>query len=251
MKSARPLLLAVGLALLVPLPLAAQTNNLTETDKLVMNTSGFMGAHPDMRFRLLGLKEYRKQNYTDAMTYFRRAARYADKPSQGMIAEMLWKGQGVPVDRPAAYIWMDLAAERGYTIMLAQREQYWAALDESERSRALEIGDALHEEFSDAAAKPRLAQKLRLAKRSVTGSRTGAVGALRIEIPTPGGSRTIDGSDYYDDKYWEPHLYWRMQDGDWREVGEGKVDVGDVQAAGNLSVPEGTDTTDEADDTPR
>ena len=83
------------------------------------------------------------------------------------------------------------------------------------------------------------------------GRRTGAVGALRIEIPTPTGTRSIDGSEYYDDKYWEPHLYWRMQDGDWREVGEGRVDVGDVQAAGALSVPEGTDTTDEAGDDPR
>lgn len=251
MKSARPLLLVLAFAMLAPVPLAAQTGNLNSTEKLVMNSGGFLGYHPDLRFRLLGLKEYRRKNYTDALVYFRRAARYADKPAQGMVAEMLWKGEGVAVDRPAAYIWMDLAAERGYTVMLMQRERYWAAMDESERARALELGDALHLEYSDAAAKPRLARKLRQGRREVTGSRTGGVGALQIEIPTPGGSRTVDGTEYFADKYWEPHLYWRMQDGDWREVGDGKVEVGQVQATGNLALPEDTDTADEADDSPR
>ena len=237
MKFARPLLLTLGLALVLPLPIAAQTPAPATTDELVMTSSGFLSYHPDLRFRLLGLGEYRKGNFTDAMVYFRRAARYADKPSQGMIAEMLWKGQGTAVDRPAAYVWMDLASERAYKMMLVQREKYWNDMDEAERARALEIGDALFLEYADAYAKPRLDQKLRQGKRKVTGSRTGFTGNLKISIPGPNGSRTIDGSDFYDEKFWNTNLYLRMQDGDWKEFGEGRVDIGELQSVGELTVP--------------
>jgi hypothetical protein len=252
MKSARPLLLALGLALLLPLPASAQPASSSATDQLVMSSGGFLSYHPDLRFRLLGLSAYRDGKYEQAMVYFRRAARFADKPSQGMVAEMLWKGLGTPVDRPAAYVWMDLAAERAYKVMLVQRERYWAALTEAERARALEIGDALHAEYSDGAAKPRLAQKLRQGRSQTTGSRTGGVGNLEILIPTPGGTRSIDGSKFYDEKFWDTNLYLRMQDADWKEFGEGRVDIGEIQAAGELTVPADTTAEDEGqDDSPR
>lgn len=237
MKPARPLLLAVGLALLSPLPAAALAPEPASTDELVMTSAGFLSYHPDLRFRLLGLGEYRKGNYAEAMVHFRRAARYADKPSQGMIAEMLWKGQGTPVDRPAAYVWMDLAAERAYKTMLVQREKYWAEMSQAERDHALEIGDALFAEYADSAARPRLDQKLRQGKRKITGSRTGWVGNLKISIPGPTGSRSIDGSAFYDDKFWNTNQYLRMQDGDWKEFGEGTVEIGELQSGGELTVP--------------
>ena len=245
MKSARPLLFALSLALLSPLPAAALAPEPASTEELVMTSAGFLSYHPDLRFRLLGLGEYRKGNYAEALVNFRRAARYADKPSQGMIAEMLWKGQGTAVDRPAAYVWMDLAAERAYKMMLVQREKYWADLTEAERARALEIGDALHAEYSDSAARPRLDQKLRQGKRRVTGSRTGFVGNLKISIPGPNGSRSIDGSTFFDEQYWNTNLYLRMQDSDWKEFGEGTVEIGELQSAGELTVP--TDATDEVE----
>jgi TPR repeat protein len=245
MKLARPLLLAIGLALLSPLPAAALAPEPASTEELVMTSAGFLSYHPDLRFRLLGLGEYRKGNYAEAMTFFRRAARYADKPSQGMIAEMLWKGQGTAVDRPAAYVWMDLAAERAYKMMLVQREKYWAELTEAERTRALEIGDALHAEYADSAARPRLDQKLRQGKRRVTGSRTGFVGNLKISIPGPNGSRNIDGSAFFDRKFWNTNEYLRMQDGDWKEFGEGTVEIGELQSTGELTVP--TDASDEVE----
>ena len=255
MNLARPLLLAIGLALAVPLPTAAQTRAApASTDELVMTSSGFLSYHPDLRFRLLGLVEYRKGNYAEAMVNFRRAARYADKPSQGMIAEMLWKGQGTPVNRPEAYVWMDLASERAYKTMLVQRENYWNQMDAAERERALELGDAIYLEYADAYGKPRLAQKLRQAKRKITGSRAGNVGNLKISIPGPNGSRTIDGSQFYDEKFWNPNLYFRMQDGDWKEFGEGRVDIGELQSGGELTEPvPGTDEEEARaeDDSPR
>ena len=45
--------------------------------------------------------------------------------------------------------------------------------------------------------------------RRLTGAlaRTGFVGNMVINIPTPGGNYTIDGSSYYHPDYWEPAKY--------------------------------------------
>jgi len=250
MKFARPLLFALGLALATSGSTAVMAQEANADKDAVMTSDGFLSFHPDLRHRLSGLGDYRKKNYAEAFASFMRAARFADKPSQGMIAEMLWNGQGVEVDRARAYVWMDLAAERGYKMMLVKRENYWDGLTEAERAQALEIGDAIYLEYADKFAKPRLEQRLRQARLRTTGSRTGFVGSLVIEIPTPSGSRSIDGSTYYKDEYWKPAQYWRMQDSDWKDFGEGSVEIGEIQSIGDLTIP-GESAEDEADDAPR
>ena len=182
-------------------------------DRLVLNDAGFLASHPDLRGRREGQAAFEAQRYADAFTHFREAARYADKASQAMLAEMLWTGTGVPVDRPLAYAWMDIAAERAYVPFVAKREQYWNALDEAERAKALDVGRPLFDEFRDAVAQDRLERKLKKAKRHIAGSRTGFVGFLRVVIPGPGGVPIdIDGERFYDDTYWEPDQYWAWQD---------------------------------------
>lgn len=197
-------------------------------DRMIASSAGFLAAHPDLNNRLRGLEAFRKGDYAEAMTRFRRAARYADKPSQGMVAEMYWDGRGVEADRALAYVWMDLAAERAYPLMLAKRERYWNELSEAERSRALEIGPAIYDEYGDEVGKRRLARDLRAAKRATTGSRVGSTGALTIVIPTPGGEQYVDGSAYYDDKFWDVEKYVEWQDQDWKRPAQGTVDVGEV-----------------------
>src|SRR5690606_37356868 len=117
--------------------------------------------------------------------------------SQAMVGEMLWKGQGTPVDRPLAYAWMDLAAERGYRGFLGFRERYWEQLDEVEREQAVSQGQAVYARYGDAVAQPRIAAVLRRARSQVTGSRTGFVGSLKIHTTGPDGEPiTIDGSKF-------------------------------------------------------
>ncbi|MFY2763879.1 hypothetical protein [Arenimonas sp. MALMAid1274] len=256
MTASRPLMLALCLALSALSSSAlAQTppptpkdNERTGDEKYIMSTTGFLDYHPDLRHRLAGQGHYRKKRYEQALASFMRGARFADKPSQAMVGEMLWKGEGAPMDRPMAYLWMDIAAERGYRLMLAKREHYWNALTEAERARALELGDALYGEYADAYAKPRMERQLRRARLNRTGSRVGAnSGFLQIEIPGPGGSRVVDGSTYYADKYWKPSEYWRMQDEDWKEFGEGTVEIGDIQSVGEPTIPEDESESPEAD----
>ena len=197
-------------------------------DGEVIGSEAFLGAHPDLKYRLLGLQHYGKGDWARALEDFRRAARYGDKPAQGMIGEMHWNGEGVAVDRALAYAWMDIAAERGYPLLLAKRERYWGQLDETERARAVEVGTGMYTEFGDPAAKPRLERLLRQARRNTTGSRVGSVGSLVIYIPTPAGMRQVDGSTFYQDKYWKPEQYWTWQDHDWKAPPRGEVSVGEI-----------------------
>jgi len=198
--------------------------------QVILDSEGFLAAHPDLQNRGRGWAAYNRGAHAEAMTFFRRAARYADKPSQGMIAEMYWKGDGVPRDPVLAYIWMDLAAERGYEGFAIIRERYWNSLDPAQRAEAVSQGQAVYAEFGDAVAKPRIASVLRRARSRLTGSRVGMVGNLRIEIPGPGGvPQTIDGSHYYAEKFWDPKAYHAWQDAIWTKPRVGRVDVGDPE----------------------
>jgi hypothetical protein len=226
----------------------AQAQEENQPDKLVMSSEGFLNAHPDLKWRQAGLKAYEAGKHAEALGLFRKAARYADKPSQGMVAEMLWRGEGVAQDRPSAYAWMDLASERHFRPMLIQREIYWEALSEGERNAALEIGKGLYAEYGDAVAQPRTERKMRTARRNGTGSRTGYVGNLTISFNTMAGPMTIDGSSYYHPDYWEPQRYWTWQEKGWKNPPRGIVGVGPLSSAAPSSTTPPAATTPESDE---
>lgn len=196
-------------------------------------TEGFLSAHPDLRWRREGLHSYTNARYDEAMNHFLKAARYGDKPAQAMIAEMYWKGIGVPQDRAIGYAWMDLAAERFYSNFIIKREQYWGDLTPAEQDAAIERGQPLLAGYGDAAAKPRMATVLRR-NRSATGSRVGFTGSLEIipfTGPNAGRGVRIRADEYYAAKYWQPDKYFEWQDQMWEAppTRRGQVDVGDVE----------------------
>lgn len=223
-----PLLLAAALALLPAAQALAERGPVPpdpEQDPMLI-TAGFLASHPDMNYRLLGMEAFRDQRYEDALRLFRRAAFYADKASQGMVAEMYWTGRGVERDPVLAYVWMDLAAERGYPQFIALRERYWKALDAAQQARAVEEGQAVYATFGDDVARPRYAFHLRNARREMTGSRTGFNRGVAIEVPGPSGNQSVEGSKYYDERYWDPEKYFAWQDRLWKG---GRVEVGEVE----------------------
>ena len=192
-------------------------------------TAGFLDHHQDMKYRLLGIEALGEKRYEEAMKYFRRASFFADKPSQGMVAEMYWSGQGVARDPALAYAWMDLAAERGYVWFIKHRERYWKALSAAERERAIQEGQALYARFGDAAAKPRYEHQLRIGRREMTGSRTGFRGNVQIQVPGPAGMQMIEGSKFYDDRYWDAKKYWAWQDRVWRNPDGVRITIGEIE----------------------
>jgi TPR repeat protein len=138
------------------------------------SAGSFDESHPDQYFRNRAAQAAADGRWSAAIDDFRRAARYADKPSQLALAFAYWNGEGVAADRATGYVWADLAAERGVPAFLAVREQMWSKLSEDERALALVRGAKLAEEYADVAAMPRMENRLRQGRRQKTGSRTGS-----------------------------------------------------------------------------
>jgi TPR repeat protein len=195
---------------------------------LVLNDTTFLAGHPDMRWRKLAIDVHKGGNDKRARELFQRAALYADKFSQAAYAEMLWKGKGGEQDRPLAYAWMDLAAQRGSRSLLARREYFWSQLDEAERARAQDVGHAVYARYGDKVAKPRQERDMRVERNKTTGSRTGAAGTGNIcttldASASQGGTgpgsvlgsacgSPISADVYYAPRLWEPAQYWAWQD---------------------------------------
>lgn len=229
-------MLVLGVVLAVGMAAAAASAAVGEEDDVLVTTSeNFLAAHPDLQWRNRGEGAYLKGEYAQAQQKFRNAARYADKPSQAMLATMLWDGKGSPPDHALAYAWMDLAAERGYPAYLATRERYWSALNADERKRALDIGTAIYAEHGDAVAKPRLELELARARTRVTGSGLGHVGNLPVQLRLANGSLSppIPSTRYYDPRYWDPEQYWKWQDSKWKESSRAHTEVGPLQPVGD------------------
>lgn len=237
-KMRKPVFVLAVMLALGGLPLFAAEPPPDPTADPDMIAAGFLNSHPDLRFRIAGVHALGEGRTEDAFKFFMRAAYYADKPSQGMVAEMYWSGNGVPQDRALGYAWMDLAAQRGYRPFVIHRERYWEAMDEATRARAVAAGEEVYARYGDAAAQPRMATVLRRARRNVTGSRTGMSGNLKIMIPTATGMQQIDGSKFYDPTYWDPEKYQQWHDATWTEPRTGTVIVGEVEKAGGSRVRE-------------
>lgn len=199
-------------------------------EQRVLSTRTFLNAHPDLKHRTEGWVAYDAGDDARAMKEFKRAALYSDKLSQAMVAELLWQGRGLAIDRAAAYAWADIAAERGYTQFVRLREQYWRQLDVSERARALEVGNALLAEYGDAAAKPRLALFMKKARQRMRRSAPYASAPKSVMVAgSNGGMISIPAHRFYDKKFWDPVQYQAWQDSLWMPPKTGQVDVGDVQ----------------------
>src|SRR5690606_16599770 len=131
MKTIPPVLILAlaGLATTVTAQASARDGQAPHPDYAnlpeIIESDTFRNGHPDIRWRQDGMQALERNDPRRAFDYFQRAARHADKPSQAMVAEMLWTGRGVIRDRPLAYAWMDLAAERQQRDLLIKREYYW------------------------------------------------------------------------------------------------------------------------------
>ena len=240
-RLAAALLIALSTAVAAPVPAqedAAPPKEVGVDDKAIMTSQGFLSAHPDLGNRLQGLDSLENKNFKRALDDFRRAARYGDKPSQGVIAEMYWNGQGVEADRATAYAWMDLAAERAYPSFVAFRERYWSALTPAERERATTVGEPLYAEYGDAVAKPRMERVLRKRRMHITGSHAGYVnGAMQVVVQDGNSERgrNIPAFRFYQPRYWLPRNYYEWQDEIFERPANGIVEIGPIgtpEAAG-------------------
>lgn len=174
--------------------------------------------HPNELWRYYGLRQHLAGRDGEAASHFERAAGYADKPSQHYLSLLYWYGQGVPQDRVRAYIWSDLAAERGQRNLLRIREKMWGELSEAERAQVIARGEAMHRQYADAYTKIRTERALFRFASQMTGSRAGFDGQnLSIQFggaalqgsPSEGGA---SGLAMYGDERTDRRAYWQAQD---------------------------------------
>lgn len=205
--------------------------------------------HPDVLYRNVGVKAYKDGAKEEALRDFIKSASYADKLSQELVATMYWNGEGTPVDRPRAYAWMDLAADRGYRDMLVQRERYWSQLSEAERKQALDVGREVYATYSDDRGLERLQLKLSAVATQAIGSHAGFTGngSTLLKSQSPNGNRplgdaehsmqdvlngsrgtVVDDSKRYSAELWNAKQYQRLKDMQWN-LATGHVEVGDLQ----------------------
>jgi len=209
---------------------ASQAGGADPKTSASLNSAGFLSYHPDIRWRNEAIDHYDRGEFPEAIIDLTRSAKFADKGSQGLLAEMHWKGLGTPLNRPLGYAWMDLAAESGYQEFVALRERYWSELSEVEKVNALELGKDVYAVYGDDVAKPRLTKLLNRGRRQVTGSRTGYRGPLQIAVRMPGGGwHTTTGDEFYADEFWKPEIYFRWKNEVWREAQKGTVEVGAIE----------------------
>lgn len=235
-----PRLTALLLALAAPAAFAATAARTAPPADAVdpaedpfMAELGYMQLHPDMEYRQLGMQSYRRGHLKTASEHFRRAGYYGDKPAQALLAEMYWKGEGVAADRALAYVWMDLAAERGYPDLVILRERYWAAMSEDQRRSALEQGPALYRQYGDPTVKPRYERRLTRLRNQTTGSHIGVDVGVRAGRADEGAFQEQNQvAGFYTEANWSAQRYWERQDRFWRARFGGRVDVGNVE---NLS----------------
>lgn len=187
----------------------------------MLNRPGVVYGHLDLWNRKQGVASYKSGNKAHALFLFKQAALYGDKPAQAMIASMYWSGDGVAQNRPLAYAWMDLAADRGYPKLLRQRELYWRALSAGQRRQALTIGKTIYAKYGDAVATKRIARNLGKIHTMVTGSHTGFAGNLEVTVLAGGlgpdvyRGRHSDGSKFYAPSATSVTAYQSLKDRAW------------------------------------
>ena len=77
---------------------------------------------------------------------------------------------------------------------------------------------------------------LRRERLRMTGSRTGSTGNLKVLVPGPADSmEQIDGSKFFDERYWNPVKYQQWQDSVWKEPRIGMVRVGTPDTVRDVS----------------
>jgi hypothetical protein len=251
----KPLYGCLVLASLVLAPAAGAASDMeapAPNERMLVrdNFGGFLESQPDLLHYRMGLEAYRDGDAAAAMRHFLIAARYADKPSQALVAQMYWDGIGVSRDRALAYAWMDLAAERGNGRLLAMREHYWESLDEAQRADALERGQRVYAQYGDDVAQRRIEFVLRRKKNQIAGSRTGYTGNATVLALVPGAGpnhasaegispaevpplSAMAAASFYHPTYWQPERRYAWRDQQWERefrVGtNGNARVGELK----------------------
>jgi Sel1 repeat len=160
---------------------------------------------PGEYYFLKAVDAFRHGRYAFAIDMYETSASWAYKPAEYNLAVIYMKGQGVAIDKPRAMAWAALAAERGDADYAAAKELIYSDLTGAEFAKANAIWRDLKNTYGDDVALERAKTRWARVKASITGSRVGGVGNLKVGAgghnvkPVyigPGGRSALDANSF-------------------------------------------------------
>jgi hypothetical protein len=128
------------------------------TDKQLSDAKCAIGMEkflPGDYFYCLGAQNYGTQHIEAAQRFFKEAASWASKPAQYVLGIMALNGDHQPMNRPLAYAWFTLAAERNTPRFVQPRDTLKATLTKDEATKAEALLADMRNTYADAVAAPR------------------------------------------------------------------------------------------------
>ncbi len=105
---------------------------------------------------LQGSHHYKKGFLMTAFEEWQAAAKWGDKRSQMLLGLMYFEGQGVEKDWASAHAWMTLAASRGASSAVSDKNRLWAVMSPEEKERAASTFEQLADTYGDEVVADRL-----------------------------------------------------------------------------------------------
>ncbi len=156
-------------------------------------------ATPDQADLIRAARALQNGSEQEAFETYLKAARYGNKEAQKNVALMYMKGMGVEKDWARAYAWLRLAATHQDPRITEARDQVFAALREDEREVGQDYYREIDAEYGDVPALARREDWVARQKSEVGGARTGAGGALRVQVAdSTGYSWELTGQEYFE-----------------------------------------------------
>jgi hypothetical protein len=136
--------------------------------------------------------EYQKRGeMTAAIDAWLISASWAMKDAQYNLGIVYFKGLGVATDRPKGIAWLALSAERGMPAFESSLAAAWQEASDAEREAANATWRELKPRYGDTATLGRARARFVNELNSITGSRVGMPGAVKVWTAATG---QVDGA---------------------------------------------------------
>lgn len=132
---------------------------------------------PGTYFYCLASQNYGEHHFGYAQRFFQEAASWGEKPAQYVLAVMALNGDHQPVDRPLAFAWLTLAAERGTKRFQKPHQDLGKSLSPDELAKAGKLLEGMNR-YRDAIAMPRAEKRYADGMASLHGTTTYCMGGM-------------------------------------------------------------------------
>jgi TPR repeat protein len=153
----RPLCAVLAAVVLYSQHAAAETVAPVPTDSQLADVKCIIGMEryvPGDYFYCLASQTYGRQQFGNADRFFHEAASWGSKPAQFVLGVMALNGDHQPVNRPLAFAWLTLAAERGTERFQKLYQTVKQSLSAGELEESEKLLDGMRM-YRDAVAMPR------------------------------------------------------------------------------------------------